>query len=419
MATQTHSSTVEASQRHYTLISLFLSLALLSFPLQVLIRTRSTPSTSASDPHYASSRAGAHWYSFAEKHEKEKQAQDEFTFYALYGLACTEPQCGLSIVKAHALYEEEFDESTRRPKPVEHYRQTKIPWFHNLVPRFRTWSTEELSLKSAESGVHYSFGFSYDSVLVNVPVYLQFLYDRFLERGGKVEIGELKHLHQAWHPSLSPSTEQPHVIVNCCGLGASKLTGVADPQIYPDRGQTIHIKCKEITQIWRAPSPTMATYILPRGDGTVILGGTHIQTWDTAVCEKTAEDIVRRCGKLVPLLRDSRNYEVIKHQVGLRPERHSRRIEIDPYYSHSRPQDHYTVGPTNRLVVHAYGHGGEGYQASWGTARKVVGLVWRERPELFLNGKTSDSLPYELKHGQVKTGLLEKAMGLEAPISKL
>lgn len=78
-----------------------------------------------------------------------------------------------------------------------------------------------------------------------------------------------------------------------------------------------------------------------------------------------ATRIMKRCVDLCPKLTDGKGIEalsVIRHGVGLRPFREGGpRVESDIV--------------DGQKVVHAYGHGGAGYQASWGTAEEVVRLV--------------------------------------------
>lgn len=75
-----------------------------------------------------------------------------------------------------------------------------------------------------------------------------------------------------------------------------------------------------------------------------------------------AEDIKRRCCALAPELGKPEDLKVIKHGLGLRPSRKGgARIERDDR--------------AGRKVVHNYGAGGAGYQASWGMAKEAVDLL--------------------------------------------
>ena len=147
------------------------------------------------------------------------------------------------------------------------------PWWSKIAPRFRYWTTEELAARSKETGIKYVHGFSYESLMIHAPHYVQFLYRTFIANGGFVQLSELLHIQQSWDGSVSTT---PSVVVNCSGLGSKVMGGVTDATMFADRGQTIRVFAPKVTDIWRAPGRD-ATYILPRGDGTVILGGTHIK----------------------------------------------------------------------------------------------------------------------------------------------
>lgn len=96
------------------------------------------------------------------------------------------------------------------------------------------------------------------------------------------------------------------------------------------------------------------TYVFPRGPHNgVILGGCRLDNdWSGEVNPEFAEDIKRRCCALVPELGKPEDLRVIQHGVGLRPSRKGgARIEREK------------VG--RATVIHNYGAGGAGYQASW------------------------------------------------------
>jgi hypothetical protein len=94
--------------------------------------------------------------------------------------------------------------------------------------------------------------------------------------------------------------------------------------------------------------------------------------WDTTPDMELAKRIMERsimvCPDLVPPGAGTEALRVIRHQVGLRPFRlGGPRIEADNIDDES--------GLPDLRVVHCYGAGGFGYQASYGMANKVVRLV--------------------------------------------
>jgi len=92
-------------------------------------------------------------------------------------------------------------------------------------------------------------------------------------------------------------------------------------------------------------------YIFPRS-GEVLLGGTYQERqWNTDPSPSDAKAIVDRCNLLVPGVSSA---PVVKHWVGLRPVRHTVRVELfAPFKLGSN-----SSGRTGPIVIHNYGHGG-------------------------------------------------------------
>jgi D-amino-acid oxidase len=423
--------------------------------------------------HYTSDKAGAHWFSFAAAEgEVRKQALDELSFHALMGLAVTEPDSGVSILQGHAFYEQPGSVLPEGGGGGVVPPLGPLPWFSALVPRFRLWSSAELAERAQpqNGGVLFARAFSYETAMIDAPHYVQWLLRIFLAQGGVMLQGEtLTSLADAWIPptaaaastkgqlelvtqkgvtknfsaSSSAALPVPQVVVNCCALGSLTLRDVQDQGMVPDRGQTIVIRAPQIRAIWRVPGD-LPTYVLPRGDGTVVLGGTH-QYGDstTSVDASIAEAILARCRRVLPLLRDTANYEVIAHGVGIRPARQAsnttQRIEVDEQLSEraaatiaaagaasagtagtsSSSSSSAAAGAAVRpLLVHNYGHGGDGFQSSWGSALVVAHLIHRARPQLFAH---QHAALWHLRHNQQRTGLIERAMkpDHQQPMAKL
>lgn len=109
-------------------------------------------------------------------------------------------------------------------------------------------------------------------------------------------------------------------------------------------------------QYARSPARTSkeATYIFPRNPGGgIILGGCRQKgVWNEKIDLKLAEEIKIRCCKLAPELGKPEDLKVLMHGVGLRPSRKGgARVEKEVI--------------SGRTVIHNYGVGGAGYQASW------------------------------------------------------
>lgn len=86
-----------------------------------------------------------------------------------------------------------------------------------------------------------------------------------------------------------------------------------------------------------------------------------------ALAKRIMERAIKICPQLVPEGAGIEALRVIRHQVGLRPVRQGGpRVESEVL------QDE---GSGNLRVVHCYGSGGFGFQASYGMANKAVKLV--------------------------------------------
>lgn len=109
------------------------------------------------------------------------------------------------------------------------------------------------------------------------------------------------------------------------------------------------------------------TYIMMRaaGGGTVLGGCYQKGSWESQPDPNLAVRIMKRCVELCPALTNGKGIEhlsIIRQGVGLRPLREAgARIEKEK------------IGGV--WVVHNYGHGGTGYQSSYGCAESTVELV--------------------------------------------
>lgn len=274
----------------------------------VTIKSRASPADiphaiyKQKDPWYTSPHAGAHWFSFAEEGEIVKQALDEITFQAMAGLVHLEPDCGLQLIPGHAVFK----------------NPASLPWWRHLAPRFHEWNADELAKFNERVNGNYVQGYSYETVMIHGNHYLQWIFAKFLAAGGQYVEENITSLYtdQVYH---IPNNKYGKVqaIVNCLGLGAFQAP-IYDSNVYPTRGQVLVVHCPSITSIWRNAETT--TYILPRGDGSVILGGTmSCHNWSSEVCADVRAEIIAKCQLIMPVLRDERNYEILGEGVGLRP----------------------------------------------------------------------------------------------------
>ncbi|MGW1895367.1 FAD-dependent oxidoreductase [Streptomyces sp. NPDC002004] len=187
--------------------------------------------------------------------------------------------------------------------------------------------------------------------LIDMPVHLRWLQDRFAAAGGTVERREVRALAEA-------SAEAP-VVVNCTGLGAHTL--VPDPAVRPVRGQLVVVENPGVETWYTAADPAShaITYFFPQPGGLVLGGTAEEGAWSLEPDPAVAEEIVKRCAAVRPEIAGAR---VLGHRVGLRPVRDAVRLER-------------VALPGGGALVHHYGHGGAGVTVAWGCAREAARLT--------------------------------------------
>jgi D-amino-acid oxidase len=213
-----------------------------------------------------------------------------------------------------------------------------------LVPDLRPCAPEQLPPAFAS-------GFQATMPLIDMPVYLEYLSERFTSAGGTIEARTVASLEEA--------TKASPRVVNCSGLGARELAG--DITVRPVRGQHVIVSNPGLTDPFLEMSAQPEwTGIWPHPDRIVCGGSQEPDSWDLDEDEALSERILARCRAVEPRLDQA---QVIDVMVGLRPVRPSIRVDAE----HVR----------DGLLVHNYGHGGEGVSLSWGCAREAANLVSR------------------------------------------
>jgi len=202
----------------------------------------------------------------------------------------------------------------------------------------------------------FASGWRYTAPVIDMPVYLDYLLELLLRKGGQLHLGRsLRDLAEAEARFPAPA------IVNCAGIGAREL--VPDAELVPVRGQVVVAANPGLTEFFvgEGARPGEYTYLFPHG-ATVVLGGTQERAaTDTSPDPATARRILARCTLVQPRLAGA---PVLAHRVGLRPVRPRVRLEAQ-------------AGTRGRTLVHNYGHGGSGVTLSWGCALDVAQVVAR------------------------------------------
>ncbi|UNI17528.1 D-amino acid oxidase [Purpureocillium takamizusanense] len=239
---------------------------------------------------------------------------------------------------------------------------SSAPWYRGLFDDYR-------DLPPADVLDGYDSASEYTGVCINTAVYLPWLVGQLLRNGVVVKRGILADIVEA--KALGHTGRPASVIVNATGLGSHKLGGVRDPALYPVRGQTVLVRNETTPMVLCSGSsdgPGEELYVMQRaGGGGTVLGGTYdVGNWDTEPDPNVASRIMARAVRARPGMAGGRGVaglSVIRHAVGLRPARRGGvRLEREAL-----------DGATT--VVHNYGHGGFGYQSSYGYAAGVVELV--------------------------------------------
>ncbi|CUS08807.1 unnamed protein product [Tuber aestivum] len=311
------------------------------------------------DIDYTSPWAGANYYPISTPGTREAE-WDRVTFAELYRLAAQVPEAGVHFQDA-IIYRREKDSRSVTADWFSELLKER-PWFASAVPEFRTIPKSDLP-----PGV--DFGTRWKSMCINTAIYLPYLLSQCLKRQVTFCRGALTHIRDA--VNFHPTSSSDIVVVNCTGLGSSTLGGVADSRVTPVRGQTVLVR--NIAPAMIVVSGTddgddEVMYIMTRaaGGGTV-LGGTYQKgNWSSVPDKSTAERIMKRavewCPELVSKGEGVEGLDVVRHGVGLRPFREGgARVERE------------AIGGVR--VVHNYGAGSFGYQASYGMTEEAVKLV--------------------------------------------
>lgn len=232
-------------------------------------------------------------------------------------------------------------------------------------------------------------GVTFRTISIDTPAYLTYLLWRFLAAGGSIHRGTVQHLNQVIEggtrifdtKNTSPAID---AIVVCAGLGARFLGGVEDKNMHPIRGQTVLIRAPWVKFGASISGENRSwTYVIPRRSGDVILGGTRVQDdWFPRPRPETTSDILKRCLTMCPDLAppeirkvreptvEDLSSIIVEEGCGLRPGRTGGiRLEVEWFDAIAREG--------KVPVVYNYGHGGYGYQSSWGSASVALELLNR------------------------------------------
>ncbi|MCJ1318968.1 hypothetical protein MMC15_004300 [Xylographa vitiligo] len=337
------------------------------------------------DIEYASPWAGANYLPVSAAGTAAAE-HDRNTWPELARLARDVPEAGVHFQDT-TIYAHASDSANELFKPD--------PYFAEFLPNFR--------LLPPAQHPGYDHATAFTSVCINTSIYLPWLLSRCAAAGVHFRRAVFTHIADAarLQPS-SPSSSAGQgpatadVVVNCTGLSSLRLGGVADPTLTPVRGQTVLVRNEAAgmaASSRTADGEGEMCYVMQRavGGGTLLGGCAQPGNWDATVDPNLAVRIMQRAVALCPALVGERS-EHSEHS------KHSERDHSEPNEHDSPPQRgiaqlsiiRHQVGlrPVRKdgvrlakeriggvWTVHNYGHGGYGYQASYGCAGVAVGLV--------------------------------------------
>lgn len=310
---------------------------------------------------YASPYAGANWHSFAGPRDKRLQELDEVGYHEFQRLA-DDPQSGVWR-RANANY----------------YTPTAVARANGDTSGFNHWFKElanERVIPKEELLPGTVYGTEFDTVVISVPIYLNYLLQHCIKLGVTVKrvsfitsIDEARLLHS--------SGKEADWVVNSAGLMAYRIDGVNDARRnYPVKGQVLFVRnnISKCICVEGFDDPNELLYMFPRKEGGTIIGGTFVQeNWDPQENKALSVKLSQRAVAYAPEIVDAKFsnpsfLDVVQVNVGLRPFRDGgMRIERDT----RRP-----------WLIHNYGAGGGGFQGSYGFAKKVVELAAPSQPKL-------------------------------------
>ncbi|KAI7884234.1 FAD dependent oxidoreductase [Lichtheimia hyalospora FSU 10163] len=297
---------------------------------------------------YTSPWAGASVLSFASAMDKRLIEIDTDTHKVFKYLANNVPESSVQHCPGIQIYDTDDE-------PGE-----DNTWVRQLYSNFQAIPKSNLPA-GAKSG------YTFDSYTLSVPKYLKWLVGQITTLGGRVlrdhRVGSLQEVVDRY---------QCDIVINCTGLGAGQLNDVRDSNMHTIRGQTVLVDAPHIKKQYYRDAGDVMAYIIPRGDGSVICGGTYDKAnKDLNPDPVITKGILERCYDLCPDVAYNKGvegYKIISHNVGFRPGRHGGiRLERETRVDAVRGKKY--------TVVHNYGHSSHGYQSSWGSAERVVKLV--------------------------------------------
>jgi D-amino-acid oxidase len=255
--------------------------------------------------------------------------------------------------------------------------------FSNAPSTYSWLQFHEIPREQLKPGI--DNGTAFTSVCINPSIYLPWLVSQCLKAGVVFKRANFQHISDA--ADIDDQGLKTSLVVNCTGLSASRLGGVEDKSVIPSRGQIVVVRNDPGAMLAISGTDDAddeVSYIMMRaaGGGTILGGSYQKGNWESQFDPNLAIRIMKRCVDLCPQLTGGKGIEhldIIRHGVGLRPLRlGGARIEKEKIggtwvvHNYGKQPE---IMQTNSNLNLPIGHGGFGYQSSYGCAQEVVKLV--------------------------------------------
>ena len=307
----------------------------------------------APDIDYTSQYAGANWRSVCANTDTDMIQYERSTLLYLRDFATRHPEL-VRVCKAV----DYFDPRQPDAHDARIVRKTdagggEVPWFADICDGFRVLGDDELPAGA-------EFAVEFNTVTINAPKYVHWLFEQCQKNGVKFERRTVSSLSELNDQSGSGGEG---VLINASGLAAREL--VPDPDVYATRGQTVLVEnTTDLRDTLSRVGSDYLSYLIPRpgdGSGLIVGGCQQPHNEDYNVDHDLAARMLDWAKHKYPgVFPQDHEFKVIKHNVGLRPSRKGGvRVELD----------------RENRVIHSYGIGGWGFQSSWGIGLRVSKLL--------------------------------------------
>ena len=212
-------------------------------------------------PNTTSDVAAALWYPFLSAPVEKTDLWGAKTYEILKNLSA-KPETGIEMVQTFEYFRE----------PQEN------PSWIDTVENFEK-ITNDLPGDYVEC-------FSFITSIIEMPVYLRWIYDEYEKLGGKMQKKEITN--------FSEISDEFDLIVNCTGLDSGKL--LDDKEVYPIRGQVLRVKSDIKEMHLDQQIPTLA-YIVPRSNDMILGGVAQKDNWDISSNSEDSEFILKKCSE--------------------------------------------------------------------------------------------------------------------------